>query len=233
MHHHSPPSQLRARQRHHEWDTANTKKPHHVSGGATTPHPREANPLERSIDLVVGLAESFEDGLAGPEPRVIVRRPYQLRGSVEIAGHRYDYVSGGAGWSIPFGDWRIDDSEGSWGRRHGALGLNDDSIPDHYLGRDREGIEIHADRSGRTEGCFGVEQWPAFKRAVMAMIATYGNAYLHIRPDGASVTPIKEADPFVMEAQIREEEVHHEVHHRREHLAERHRRWAHRHYAAR
>lgn len=192
------------------------------SAKAAVPVPPE--PVEDALTATAGALLGLVDGL---EARIIASRPYRMDGVVEVAGRRFDYVSGGAGWSIPYGDWPIDNSAGRWGARHGALGLNDDSMPDRYLGRDRGGIEIHADYSGRTEGCFGVKQWQAFKRAVLAMVRDFGAAYLHVRPEGATVSPLKKADPFVMLARAKDAPTRHRY------AESRHRRWRHRHVASR
>lgn len=150
---------------------------------------------------MLGLPDGYEDGLAAPAPIFVGRRPSVIRGVLRIAGDVFRFVSGGAGWSIPYGDYPISpDSEGSWGKRHGALDLTGDDrgeMWDRQLGRHREGVEMHADVDGRTEGCVGVEDWKSAKRKILAMIAEQGHAYLHVWPRGVSITPRRNEAPVV------------------------------------
>jgi hypothetical protein len=65
---------------------------------------------------------------------------------------------------------------------------------DQKLGRNRTGIEIHAGMSDSllTEGCIAVagKDWLAMKAQIKKMMADNGGkAYLHVGPEGASITP--------------------------------------------
>lgn len=118
------------------------------------------------------------------------KRPYRISGNLKIDGREFRFVSGGKGWSIPYGDYEITpDDVGKWGRRHGALGLNhDDGITDPQLHRDREGIEIHS-WPGDTAGCIGIPRdYKALKQLTLAMIKQYGHAYLHVWPCRVEIT---------------------------------------------
>lgn len=138
-----------------------------------------------------------------PEDWRSVRRPRKLGGFLVIMGIRFPFVSGGAGWSIPYGHYPIDDSVGRWGARHGALGLNGGTIYDVQLGRDRDGIEIHEQHHGATAGCVGIsDRFRELKVAIAVMVETFGGAFLHITPAGATITPWK--IPVVMAGEVEE-----------------------------
>jgi hypothetical protein len=118
-----------------------------------------------------------------------------IGGTIEVEGRQYRFGSGGAGnASIPAGDYPITPGAiGPWGRAHGAIGINNNRIWDERLHRDRQGIELHSGSSDAliTEGCIAIagSQWPEFKARVLQMIRDHGSAYLHVGPNGASITP--------------------------------------------
>lgn len=121
----------------------------------------------------------------------VAHRPYRISGTLKIDDRNFRFVSGGKGWSIPYGDWEITPDEvGKWGSRHGAMGLNhDDGIPDPQLHRDREGIEIHS-WPGSTGGCVGIPSgYASLKALTKAMIKKNGHAFLHVWPCRVEITP--------------------------------------------
>ena len=158
------------------------------------------------LGALLGFPEGWQDGLttsAHLPPVELPRRPRQIVGEIEIGGVKFHFVSGGYGWSIPYGHHEITPSDvGPWGQRHGALGLDGDTMWDKQLRRDREGIEIHAARGG-TAGCVGVRDFQTFKHAVHAMIEKFGSAFLHVLPGGAAVTPQKEWLPSATTVALR------------------------------
>jgi hypothetical protein len=238
-HHHSSAHALRrsrsrrfVRSRH-----VDRKPPRRAEEAAHRPILSPTKPLRDALALaagaLVGLAEGFEDGITTSLP-VLAHGPSRLRGTLEVAGIRVPYGSGGAGYALDYGDYRITpDDVGSWGARHGAIGLAHDEIWDARLHRYREGIEIHAAMNDRliTEGCVAIarRQWQGVKRAILAMIDESGRAFLHIDPSGARIEP--DPNPVVMlansEPRIKERRVEHR------HVVMHHRRWRHRHYASR
>jgi hypothetical protein len=141
------------------------------------------------FNLALEAFDGFMDGMAAPRPKVVTFRPRLLTGTLEIAGLKFPYASGGAGWSIPYGDFPLTPEEvGGWGKRHGAIGINGGTIPDKQLGRDREGIEIHAAHHMASSGCVVVEEFDRLKRAVTRLINDAGHAFLHVGPTGAAIT---------------------------------------------
>lgn len=123
-------------------------------------------------------------------------RPEHYEGQIDVDGRKYNFGTGGMAnySSIPYGVYPITpDTIGPWGMAHGALGLNNDKIWDPKHQRMTAGIELHAWPSKPlvSEGCVAIEygQWFAFKTQVLNMIKIHGAAYLHIDPNGASVTP--------------------------------------------
>ncbi len=120
-------------------------------------------------------------------------RPKQITGIIKVAGKQYEFGSGGRGQSIPYGDYLITPGAvGSWGSKHGAIGVADGTIPDPKLRRDRDGIELHAATNGKleTDGCVSIkkDQWPEFKKQVLAMVGENKRVYLHVSDQGASVS---------------------------------------------
>lgn len=120
-------------------------------------------------------------------------RPKQLTGTITVEGKEYAFGSGGHGQSIPYGDYLITpDAIGSWGSRHGAIGVANGSIPDPKLRRDRDGIELHAATNDKleTDGCVSIkkEQWPQFRKQVLGMVKDNKKVYLHVSDQGASVS---------------------------------------------
>jgi hypothetical protein len=118
--------------------------------------------------------------------------PGHIGGMLNMGGASYAFGSGGAGNSIPAGDYPITPgSIGAWGAAHGAIGINNNAIWDSSLGRFRRGIELHAGHSSRliTEGCIAIarEQWPAFRAHVLSIIRQQGSAYLHVGKDGVNI----------------------------------------------
>jgi len=176
--------------RHHEARPSRAKPSRRAEATPTYPAPKPL-PVSALAPLQATLEEGLVDGVAGPEPVTVTKRPERLTGTLEIEGRSYPYVSGGSGWSIPYGDHRITpEAVGRWGRRHGAIGLADDAIYDHYLRREREGVELHP-ASAHTAGCVGiVSDWPGFKRAVLHMIDEFGFAYLHVGVHRVSISPV-------------------------------------------
>jgi hypothetical protein len=151
--------------------------------------------------MILGIVGGWADGIATALP-ILAQAPARLRGTLEIEGLHVAFGSGGAGHGIPYGDWPITDDVGSWGARHGALAINHDAeVYDARLHRYREGVEIHADMSGGyliTEGCVAIErkQWGEVKAKIVAMIGSFGHAFLHIDPSGARIAP--DAEPMLM-----------------------------------
>jgi hypothetical protein len=152
----------------------------------------------------LGGRETAETG-SGPSQgggRGVVRQGQggHIGGTLDIEGKLYKFGSGGAGRQhIPYGDWRITPgSEGTWGRAHNALGIENQSIWDPVLHRYRSGIELHAASSDAaiTEGCIAIagNRWPEAKAQILAMIKKNGRAYVHIGPNGASISPSPHAD---------------------------------------
>jgi hypothetical protein len=125
-------------------------------------------------------------------PKVIIYRPRHIEGTLKIGSKSYHYGSGGrAGWSIPYGDYPITPGAiGNWGRHHGAVGLNNNSIFDDQLKRDREGIELHATGHFSSAGCVVVlrKVFNEVKKTIFALIETAGHAFLHVTPEGAEIT---------------------------------------------
>ena len=156
--------------------------------------------------------------MATPMPKIVRRRPYRLAGSLRIGDMIFDFASGGSGWSIPYGSYPIDNSAGSWGKRHGAIGLNDDTIWDPQLGRHREGIEIHSSNHDTSAGCVITSKFSKLKAAIFAMIKASGQAFLHIGPTGAAITPTKVSPlpPVIYVAEHHDDDrvVDHPRHHR-------------------
>src|SRR6202035_4040696 len=98
-----------------------------------------------ALGALLEIPGGWADGLATALP-LLVRTPARIAGTIEIAGELFHYGSGGFGYSIPYGYYPIpgDDGVGSWGSRHGAIGIAGGEIWDKRLGRYREGIELHA-----------------------------------------------------------------------------------------
>lgn len=120
-------------------------------------------------------------------------RPKQITGTITVEGKEYEFGSGGRGQSIPYGDYLITpDAVGSWGSRHGAIGIANGTIADPKLHRDRDGIELHAASSSKleTHGCVSIrkDQWPEFKKQVLSMVKKNKKVYLHVSDQGASIS---------------------------------------------
>lgn len=120
-------------------------------------------------------------------------RPKQITGTMKVEGKKYEFGSGGHGQSIPYGDYRITPGAiGSWGSRHGAIGVADGTIPDPKLHRDRDGIELHAATNDKlqTNGCVSIrkDQWPEFRKQVFSMLKENKKVYLHVSDQGASIS---------------------------------------------
>jgi hypothetical protein len=120
-------------------------------------------------------------------------RPKQITGTMTVEGKEYQFGSGGRGQSIPYGDYLITpDAIGSWGSRHGAIGVANGTIPDPKLHRDRDGIELHAAGNSKleTDGCVSIrkDQWPEFRKQVLALAKENKRVYLHVSEQGASVS---------------------------------------------
>jgi hypothetical protein len=120
-------------------------------------------------------------------------RPKQITGTIKVEGKEYEFGSGGRGQSIPYGDYLITpDAVGSWGSRHGAIGVANGTIPDPKLHRDRDGIELHAATNDKlvTDGCVSIrkDQWPEFRKQVLGMLKQNKKIYLHVSDQGASVS---------------------------------------------
>jgi hypothetical protein len=120
-------------------------------------------------------------------------RPKQIAGTMTVEGKEYQFGSGGRGQSIPYGDYLITPGAvGSWGSRHGAIGVANGTIPDPKLHRDRDGIELHAAGNSKleTDGCVSIkkEQWPEFRKQVLTLAKENKKVYLHVSDRGASVS---------------------------------------------
>ena len=120
-------------------------------------------------------------------------RPKQITGTITVEGKEYEFGSGGRGQSIPYGDYLITpDAIGSWGSRHGAIGVANGTIADPKLHRDRDGIELHAAGNSKleTNGCVSIrkDQWPEFRKQVLAMVRKNKKVYLHVSDQGASIS---------------------------------------------
>lgn len=138
-------------------------------------------------------------------------RPKQITGTLTVEGKEYAFGSGGHGQSIPYGDYLITpDAVGSWGSRHGAIGVANGSIPDPKLHRDRDGIELHAATNDKleTDGCVSIkkDQWPEFRKQVLAMARENKKVYLHVSDQGASVstTPLEFIGETISEPTFRD-----------------------------
>lgn len=157
---------------------------------------RQASPIESAVTAVLEAPARILQDLV---------RPMKLAGELLLDGKAFRFVSGGEGrWSIPYGDHEVTPDEvGSWGRRHGAIGLAGGEIWDPQLHRTREGIEIHPSTLYSTHGCVGIDrrQWPEFKRRLEAMLAM-GHAWLHVTPAGVTITPTKEPRTIVAFADL-------------------------------
>ena len=183
------------------------------------------------LGALLGFPDGWEEGMSAPKPIIVGRRPARLEGSLTVAGLTFSFVSGGGGWSIPWGDYEISpNSEGSWGSRHDALdltGVDRGDIVDHQLGRHRYGIEMHA--GSNTLGCVALDNWTKAKRLIVGMISQSGSAFLHVWPGMASVTPTRSTGRMIVAiASPKVEKEEPVVRHR---YADRRRRY--RHYASR
>lgn len=180
------------RREHHHYTSPPPPKTAPVRSVATASAAPEAAPYFGATGALPGLPDGYEDGIAAPMPKVVRSRPNLIEGTLEIAGKKFRFASGGNGWSIPYGTFEITPSAvGSWGARHGAVGLANDSIYDRQLGRNRDGIEMHASSHFTSAGCVVVDQWVEFKRTLFAFIDGMGQAFLHVGPTGAIITAAK------------------------------------------
>ncbi len=139
-------------------------------------------------------------------------RPKLITGTMKVEGKEYAFGSGGHGQSIPYGDYLITPGAvGSWGSRHGAIGVANGTIPDPKLHRDRDGIELHAATNDKleTDGCVSIkkDQWPEFKKQVLTMVKDNKKVYLHVSNQGASVS----TNPFEFIGETISELVFHDV----------------------
>jgi hypothetical protein len=129
-----------------------------------------------------------------------LNRPSYFRGKLNFAGDQYNFGTGGAGrGSIPYGDYPITPNAiGPWGRAHGAIGINDNVIPDAKIGDTRRGIELHAGTNPDliTQGCVAIagDQWQQFRQKVMQHINDGEKLTLHIGKDGAQILNAKGQD---------------------------------------
>ena len=162
------------------------------------------------IGALLGLPDGFADGMAepryNPQDEHYPRRPRKLGGVLVIGGLTYRFVSGGAGWSIPYGHFPLQrDSKGEWGKRHDAMDIGDHGEMDDPQAGHRDGMEMHAARSNRTGGCVGIlERFDQLREKVTAMIEQFGAAWLHITPTGVSITPWQIA--VVVAGEVHEED---------------------------
>lgn len=152
-----------------------------------------ANAVLQTDEAPPAAAVSFTDGITTPFPAALRRTPARIAGTLEIAGQHFRFGSGGAGYSIPSGDYKITpDTVGDWGARHGAIGVAGNTIWDPRLRRYREGIEIHRDFSGGrliTEGCIAIDHWLPFLSALKKLLSRFGTVYLHVETGKARITP--------------------------------------------
>ena len=195
----------------------------------TAAPPQDA--LALAAGALVGLAEGFEDGMATAMPIIVRQRPYHFEGKLTIGDASFDFGTGGYGrGSVPYGDWEIDDSEGDWGKRHHALGLNGDELYDRQLGVDREGIEMHGAYHLASAGCVAVEHWDKARAKIVTMIGEFGHAWLHVWPGVATVTPEKSMGRVIVVLTEREHFAESTSRHYVKRRYARH--WTHRHYAS-
>ena len=207
--HYAAKSRAASARAKHVTERGSQRHPHHAGGGASAhsspvvsarPEGPKVAPGPSASDVglvqaamlgrILDLPGPYEDGLTTSAPIIVRQRPYHFDGTLQIADASFDFGTGGYGrGSVPYGDWEIDDSEGDWGKRHKALGLNGDEIYDRQLGRDREGIEMHAAYHLASAGCVAVENWDKARAKILAMVNQFGHAFLHIWPDMATVTP--------------------------------------------
>jgi hypothetical protein len=117
-----------------------------------------------------------------------------IGGKIDIGGEEFRFGSGGRGRQhIPYGTHEITPGAiGTWGARHGAVGIAGGRMWDPTLHRYREGIELHAAHSDAaiTAGCVAIAggRWREAKARVLGMIRQHGRAYLSVGPHGASIT---------------------------------------------
>jgi hypothetical protein len=117
-----------------------------------------------------------------------------IRGALNAYGEQIPFGSGGYRGSapIPYGNYPITPgSVGAWGASHGALGINNGTIWDPTLGRNREGIELHAGGDSLiSEGCVVIprSKWPALKKKIIEDYQKGGHPTLHVGKEGASIS---------------------------------------------
>jgi hypothetical protein len=135
-----------------------------------------------------------------------------IGGLLSLAGESFHFGSGGGRRQhIPFGDYPITPGTiGAWGQAHGAIGLNNNAIWDSTLNRMRRGIEMHPGHGDAlfTAGCIAIArgEWPAFKSKVQDLIRLHGQAFLHVGPGGASISPYRQTAPS------KESTIHNHIH---------------------
>ena len=188
--------------------------------------------LEAPVAILAAVGQAI-----GPAPR-------RLRGTMLINDERIPYGSGGHGYSIPYGDYRITpDAVGPWGARHGAIGIAGGEIWDKRLHRYREGIELHRGYNKEliTSGCVVVpgRAFGKLKSKIFAMMKDFGHAFLHVGPMGALISPIggavivaADAEPRHQDDRANERPTRHRRHRHYE-VRHRHRYWRRHRYAAR
>ena len=115
--------------------------------------------------------------------------------TLSIDGEQFSFGSGGRRGAkpMPYGDYPLQpQAPGPYGQKVGGIGVNNNRIGS------REGIILHPGMSDDdiTAGCmaFSPKDFPRLKAKVLEMMSkNNGHAYLHWGPDGASVTPSREA----------------------------------------
>lgn len=134
-------------------------------------------------DSVLSLSSGYSGGSSA-----------SARGMLTAFGEQIPFGSGGYRGSapIPYGDYPMTPgSIGAWGQSHGALGINGGTIWDPTLGRNREGIEMHAGGSNLiSEGCVVVpkSKWPALKKKIIDDYEKGNRPTLHVGKEGASIS---------------------------------------------
>lgn len=118
-------------------------------------------------------------------------RPFHIVGDLVVGLLHFAFGTGGYAPSIPLGTYKITpEAVGPWGQRHDAIGLANNTIKDPKLGV-REGIELHAGKELSSLGCVVVreDQWRNFKEAVLEQKHVYGDVYLHVGVNSATISP--------------------------------------------
>lgn len=123
-------------------------------------------------------------------------RPSKYSGEITLGESKFSFVSGGGKTpSAPYGTYPITPGkEGPIIQRLGGVTLNNNTIYDPLLKRNRGGIALHpASGADASAGCFIIPdgQWPKFKAELMQKMRTEGPQYLTVNPDGSAFISAK------------------------------------------